>query len=433
MAKNDALGEQKHSKAGLAIALVTSLFFVWGLAMQLVNGLNSPLANYLQLTDTEASFLQVAYFGAYFVMAIPASLVAKRFGYKGGIIMGLILFVVGSFITYPATNIANFSLFLIAMFVIASGAASLEANCNPYVAKLGDKKHEAMRLNLSQSFNGIGSIVGPLILALIVGETVKPTDGMRLFRAAKEAFLANMGLVYIVIGIILAIVLLIFIFFRLPEPTADVENEEALSKEAKKATGYGAVLKKPHFALGILALFLYVGIQTVGFATISGFSQNFWFGDNLAAGSLALMVMTILFTIGRFVSVPIMAKVSPNKLLGIYMTCAAICFFVAFCGLFGLGPVAVVAFMLGFLFMSIGYPTIFSLSLVGLDGAAAKTGSSLLVMSIVGGAFVPLVSSAITDATGSLAFAALLCVPCIAYAAWYGFKGSKIGTVSNEQ
>ena len=162
----------KGRAATVAIVLVTSLFFVWGLTMNLVNALNSPMANYLELSSTSASLLQVAYYGAYFVMAIPASMVARRFGYKGGVVMGLALFVLGSLITVPATNAASFALFLVAMFVIAAGASTLETNCNPYITKLGDERHESMRLNLAQSFNGVGNIVGPLILGQILGTTV---------------------------------------------------------------------------------------------------------------------------------------------------------------------------------------------------------------------------------------------------------------------
>lgn len=404
--------KKPQSKATIAIALVTSLFFVWGLTMNLVNGLNSPMAQWLDLNPTEAALLQFAYFGAYFVMAIPASIIAKKFGYKGGVIVGLALFVIGSFVTIPATNIASFALFLLAMFIIAAGAASLEANCNPYITKLGDEEHESMRLNLAQSFNGIGSIVAPLILAQITAAAT-----------TKAVFLADTRFLYIIIGIVLAIMLVVFVLFKLPEPSQDASEE-------KSKAGYASVLKKPHFVLGVIALFLYVGIQTVGFAQVSDFSQKLWFlplnmttQEAQSAGALTLMVMTILFTVGRFLSVPLLAKFDPAKLLGIYMGAAAICFLIAF---LGLGIASVIAMVVAFLFMSIGYPTIFSLALKGLNGAAAKTASSILVMSIVGGALVPLLTGAIASAS-SIVTAMIVCVPCLAYCAWYGFSGARIG------
>ncbi|MCT6919922.1 MAG: MFS transporter, partial [Bifidobacteriales bacterium] len=162
------------SKATVAITLVIGLFFIWGLTMNLVNALNSPFSNYMELNSTQASLLQVAYYGAYFVMAIPAGIISKRFGYKGGVISGLILFAVGAFIVVPATNMASYGLFLFAMFVVALGASSLETNCNPYVTKLGDEKGESFRLNLAQSFNGVGNVVGPLILGRVLSKTLTP-------------------------------------------------------------------------------------------------------------------------------------------------------------------------------------------------------------------------------------------------------------------
>ena len=209
MTASSKKNSSKGSAATVAIVLVTSLFFVWGLTMNLVNALNSPMANYLELSGTEASLLQVAYYGAYFVMAIPASIVAKKFGYKGGVIMGLALFVLGSLVTVPATNVASYGMFLLAMFVIAAGASTLETNCNPYITKLGDEKHESMRLNLAQSFNGVGNIVGPLILSQFLGSTVAAGDSG--FIEAKLAFLSSMRGMYIVIAVVLAIVLAVFL------------------------------------------------------------------------------------------------------------------------------------------------------------------------------------------------------------------------------
>ena len=362
----------KGSAATVAIVLVTSLFFVWGLTMNLVNALNSPMANYLELSGTEASLLQVAYYGAYFVMAIPASIVAKKFGYKGGVIMGLALFVLGSLVTVPATNVASYGMFLLAMFVIAAGASTLETNCNPYITKLGDEQHESMRLNLAQSFNGVGNIVGPLILSQFLGSTVaagQPANG-----------------------------------------------------SAEKVT-FGSMLKRPYFALGVLAEFVFIGLQVAGMSLFSTFAMEQWPGMTAGTAAAYLSILSLLFTVGRFVSTPIMAKVDAGKLLGVYMTASAVLFFVAF---LGLGPVSVVAMIVSYLFVSIGYPVVFSLTLTGFQGSAVKTGSSALVMSIVGAALIPLLMSAIADAAG-INVALLVAVPGFFYVAWYGLFGCKIG------
>lgn len=419
----DAVGERRGSKAVVAIALVTSLFFVWGLTMNLVNGLNSPMANYLELSATEASLLQVAYYGAYFIMAVPASMVARRFGYKGGVVLGLALFVLGSFITVPATSAASFALFLVSMFVVAAGASSLEANCNPYITKLGDERHEAMRLNLAQGFNGVGSIVGPLVLAQILGVTV--SAGNPGFDVAKLDFLANMRTVYIVIGVVLAVLLAVFVFVKLPVPPGD---EDDGSEVHDKDASFARVVRRPHVALGVLAEFLYVGIQTIGMSLFSGIALDQWQGMSAATAAMLLSVLSLLFTVGRFVSVPLLARFDAGRMLGVYMAAAAALFLVCF---LGLGPVSVVALILAFLFMSIGYPTVFSLTLRGLNGAAAKTCSSALVMSIVGGAIVPLLAGALIDLSGSQTFAMIIAIPALAFVAWYGFKGSSIGLEEN--
>ena len=415
--RTDTRSTSRGAKATVAIVLVTSLFFVWGLTMNLVNALNSPMGNYLQLDGVQTALLQVAYYGAYFVMAVPASLVAKHFGYKGGVIMGLLLFVVGSFITVPATNVASFALFLVAMFVIAAGASTLETNCNPYITKLGDEKHEEMRLNLAQSFNGVGNIVGPLILAQILTTTVAP--GQPGFEQAKTAFLTNMGTIYIVIGIVLAVVLAVFVFIKLPTPPGDVEEE---SGQTEKVT-FGQMVKRPYFALGVLAEFIFIGLQVAGMALFSSYALQQWDGMTAGMAATLLSVLSLLFTVGRFATTPLMAKSPGGKILGVYMLLSAALMFVVF---LGLGPASVICFMVAYLFISIGYPTVFTLTLKGFKGTAVKTGSSALIMSIVGAAVIPLVLSAIADAAG-LQVAMLVTVPGFLYVAWYALKGCKIG------
>ena len=401
----------------IAIGLVTLLFFAWGLTMNLVNALNNPMGNYLELTGTEASFMQVAYYGAYFVMAIPASLISKKFGYKGGVISGLVLFVIGSLIIVPATNLASYAIFLLALFVVAAGAATLETNCNPYITKLGDEKHESMRLNLAQSFNGLGNVVGPLILAQFLGQTV--SAGQPEFATAKESFLGSMQGMYIVIAIAVAVILVVFILFKLPSPPGDVAEE----KSGKSKANSFAPFKKPYVFLGVLALFIFIGLQVTGMSLFSGFAQKEWVGLSAGDAAMYLSILSLLFTIGRFAAIPLLAKFNPGKILAIYMTASAVLFFVAY---LGLGQASVIALMVAYLFVSIGFPTVFSLALTGLQGSDVKTVSSVLVMSIVGAALLPLGMSAISDAFGiNVPF--LVAVPGFLYIAWYGLKGCKIG------
>ena len=201
-----------------------------------------------------------------------------------------------------------------------------------------------------------------------------------------------------------------------------LREEEATSGTAEKVS-FGSMLKRPYFALGVLAEFIFIGLQVAGMSLFSTFAMQQWPGMTAGTAAAYLSILSLLFTVGRFVSTPIMAKVDAGKLLGVYMTASAVLFFVAF---LGLGPVSVIAMIVSYLFVSIGYPVVFSLTLTGFQGSAVKTGSSALVMSIVGAALSPLVMSAVADAAG-INVALLLAVPGFLYVAWYGLFGSKLG------
>ena len=224
------------------------------------------------------------------------------------------------------------------------------------------------------------------------------------------------------IGVVLVVVLAVFALFKLPTPPGD--EEEAAGGVSSENSSFFGLLKRPHFALGVLAEFIFIGLQVAGMAVFSAYALKHW-GAGITAGTAAMMlsVLSLLFTIGRFVTTPLMAKFDPAKILGVYMTISAVLMFVVF---LGLGKVSVIAFMVAYLFISIGYPTIFSLTLKGIKGSAAKTGSSALVMSIVGAALIPLLLGVIQDAAG-IEIAILVMVPGFLFVAWYAFWGSKIG------
>jgi FHS family L-fucose permease-like MFS transporter len=409
--------ETKGSKAMIAIVLVTSLFLIWGVTMNLVNPLRDPFGQYMHLSATQTSLLQFAYYIAYFVMAIPAGLIAKRFGYKGGMISGLILFAIGAFLAIPATNMGSYGLFLFAMFVVALGASSLETNANPYITKLGDEEHESFRLNLAQSFNAVGNVISPILLGFIVPATIHPDNATE-----KTGFLNSIQMVYIVIGIVLVVVLAAFAFIKLPQPPGDVEEEAS----AASAAPAESPLKKPYVILGIIAEFIFIGLQVVGMGLFTTYAQQFG-GMNSSAALIWFTVLTVCFAAGRFITTPIMSRIDPGKILFVYMTLSAILMLITAAGW---GMFSVVCFVVAYLFISIGYPTIFSLTIKGLHGQATKTVSSALVMSIVGAALIPLLFGVIQDGVGGAAglqVALLVTVPCFAYLAWYAIKGSKMG------
>lgn len=407
------------SKATIAIVLVTSLFFIWGLTMNLVNALNSPFANYIELSSAEASLLQVAYYGAYFVMAIPAGLIAKRFGYKGGVISGLLLFALGAFMVIPATSMASYGLFLFAMFVIALGAASLETNCNPYITKLGDEKGESFRINMAQSFNGVGNIVGPLILGQILGTTV--ASGESGFDAAKTQFLNDTRTIYIVIGVVLVVVLAVFALFKLPTPPGDEEeaaggasSEQLLLRPAQAPALRIGRACRVHFhrpASGRHGGLLRLRAQALGRGHHSRHRSDDAFRAFPAVHHRTLRHHPIDGQIrSREDSWRIHDHFSRADVRGIPWPGQGLRHRVH-------GGVSVHFHRI---------PDHILLTLKGIKGSAAKTGSSALVMSIVGAALIPLLLGVIQDAAG-IEIAILVMVPGFLFVAWYAFRGSKIG------
>ncbi|MGE7774494.1 L-fucose:H+ symporter permease [Chitinophaga sp. NPDC101104] len=386
--------------------LVTSLFFMWGLAYGLLDVLNKHFQNALQIDKARSTLLQAAYFGAYFLMALPAGMLMKKFGYKFGIIFGLLLYAAGAALFYPSAHFANFDFFLLALFVLASGLTFLETAANPYVTVLGEPSTSEQRLNLSQCFNGLGSFLGPII-------------GAQLFFHGSESEaggdLGSVQLVYIVMA---AVVLLIaFMFYRTRLP----EIREASASEA--AAGGGKKLgQQQHFILAVVAQFFYVAAQVGIGALFINYVTEYWGeGATDKLGSQLLSLALGLFTVGRFAGTAIMRKVAPNTLLAAYAVInIALCAVV----MAGLGIASVVALIAIFFFMSIMFPTIFALGVKDL-GARTKEGSSFIIMSIVGGAVMPYVMGSIAD-SASTAIAFIVPLICFVVVLFYGWKGYKV-------
>lgn len=386
--------------------LVTSLFFLWGLAYGLLDVLNKHFQEVLNITKTRSTLLQLAYFGAYFLMALPAGIFMNKYGYKRGIILGLLLYAVGAFLFYPSAHYASFDAFLLALFVLASGLTCLETAANPYVTVLGSRETSEFRLNLSQCFNGVGSFLGPII-------------GGALFFGGNEAGGSDLGsvqLTYIVIG---AVVLLIaFFFYRttLPEikEAATPDPGQLAATTAKPLIAYG------HFVWGVIAQFFYVAAQVGVGALFINYVTEYWQGTSSEKASYLLAVSLALFTAGRFVGTAVMRTVAPNKLLALYAVInMVLCAFV----MAGNGAPSVYALMGVFFFMSIMFPTIFALGVKDL-GAHTKKGGAFIIMSIVGGAIVPYIMGTIADSR-STAFAYIVPLLCFAVVFYYGWKGYK--------
>ena len=393
-----------HSGYLVPLILVTSLFFLWGMAYGLLDVLNKHFQETLNVTKSRSTQLQLAYFGAYFLIALPAGLFMNRYGYKKGIILGLILYSIGAFLFYPAAEQMSFNFFLFATFVIASGLTCLETAANPYVTVLGPPEKGTFRLNLSQCFNGVGAFLGPLIAANLFfggGE-----------QAGEE--LDSVKMVYIIIG---AVVLVVAgLFFRTPLP--EIRESELTSTQAldKKP-----LIKHSNFVSGVIAQFFYVAAQVGIAALFINYCTESGNGISNETASYLLSVSLVLFTIGRFAGTALMRKIPANKLLMAYAVMNVIlCLIVAFVP----GWISIYSLMALFFFQSIMFPTIFALAVVDL-GHHTKKGSSFLIMSIVGGALMPLVMGIVAERY-STAISYLIPMLCFINVAWYGWKGYKV-------
>ena len=383
----------------LAFVLVTSLFFMWGLSYGLLDVLNKHFQETLQVSRARSGLLQAAYFGAYFLMALPAALLMQRRGYKTGILLGLALFASGALLFIPATSAAVFEFYLFALFVIACGLACLETAANPYVTVLGPAQSAARRLNLSQSFNGLGSFIGPFI-------------GGTLFFAGDEgegSAAHGVQLAYVVIA---AVVLLIAVLIaRTPMP--DIREE----RDAPAAGGESPLHKQKHFLAAVAAQFFYVAAQVGAGAFFINYVTEQVAIDSRRAAYLLSGALGC-FLIGRFVSTAWMGRISPARLMAAY---AVVNVALSLVVVAGLGWTSVVALMASFFFMSIMFPTIFALGIQGL-GAQTKRGASFIIMAIVGGALIPPLMGLIADRSGT-ATAFLIPAACYVIVAWYGRYG----------
>ncbi|KUG09146.1 L-fucose:H+ symporter permease [Solirubrum puertoriconensis] len=380
----------KTSRNLFAVGLITSLFFLWGFAVNLNPVLIPHLKKACQLTDAQSAFIDSAFFVAYFLMALPAGRFMQRFGYKGGILVGLALFATGAFLFYPAAEARTYGFFLAALFIIASGLTFLETAANPYITVLGHADSAAQRLNFAQSFNGLAATLAPLVGGQLIlsGRTLTAAEEQAMSPAELSAYLgreaAAVQLPYLAIGAVVLLVAVVLYFTRLPEIV-----EDAAEQEGSRAT---SLWQEKNLLLGVVAQFFYVGAQVC----ISSFFIRFAgqvAGIAEKTATLYLSGALLGFMAGRFIGTALLRVVPPARLLAIYSLVN-----MALIGLaVGLrGQLPVYALMGVEFFMSIMFPTIFSLSIRGL-GTHTKVGSSLLIMAIVSGAVFPVLMGWLSD------------------------------------
>lgn len=406
----------------LAMGVVTIIFFMWGFLTCLNDILVPHLKSVFTLNYTQAMLIQFTFFGAYFLMALPAGRLVAGLGYKNGIVTGLAVAGVGALLFWPAASMRTYPLFLLALFVLATGITVLQVAANPYVALLGPENTSSSRLNLAQAFNSAGTAIAPLFggLLILVAEPKTPEQLAAMPQAQALAYRTaeaqSVQMPYLGLAIVL-FALAVFIFlFRLPAVT------DASDKNQARQYGLFEPLRHRHVLLGVLGLFFYVGAEV----SIGSVLVNYLSMPDIGAMSAqtATRYVSAYWTgamVGRFIGSAMMLRIDPGKLLATFAGIAALLLVVT---LTTSGMTAVYAVVAVGLFNSIMFPTIFTLGMAKLGPLTSKA-SSLLIMAIVGGAIVPLLMGVLADHIG-LQHAFVLPLLCHLYIVYYGLSGSRV-------
>ena len=397
------------------LVVLTTLFFMWGLITSLNDILIPHLKGAFALSYVQAMLIQFCFFGAYFVMSLPAGLLVDRVGYRRGIIIGLIVAATGCLLFYPAAGARSYPYFLAALFVLASGITLLQVAANPFVAVLGSPETASSRLNLTQAFNSLGTTVGPLlgsalILAVVTAGGAAPVDAAADAESVQGPYL-GLAAALLALAVVIALA-------RLPAITAE---EPAAVDTQRAATLRSSVWQYRHLVLGALCIFVYVGAEV----SIGSFLVSFMHRPEVAGLSqkVAGNYVSLYWggaMVGRFIGAAVLARIRPGKVLAFNAAVATLLLILAM--LLG-GRTAMWALLLIGLFNSIMFPTIFTLAIAGL-GRFTGAGSGIVCMAIVGGAIVPVLQGFIAD-RGVLLYSFVVPAVCYLYIAWYGLAGHR--------
>lgn len=405
---------------------ITSLFFLWGIAHGMLDTLDKNFQDMLHLKKWQSSFIQFSLYGAYFGMAIPAGLYMKKYGYKKGIIFGLILFASGALLAAATAPLESFILFLLCLLIVGAGLTTLETAANPYTTKLGPPETAERRINFSQSFNGLAWVIGPLIALYIYGNQ-SHIEGEKMI---------SIILPFAIIGLVVLSVAFIFMRLKLPEIT---EEDEAAAHggvvsdldaglEITDVNDPRYISKKPlwqnrHFKMGFIAQACYVAAQTGVFSFLINFVTDHDMHPHFEVeyAPYFLSLGFLLFMIGRISGSAMMKYIKPTKILAFYSL--MICLLLPLVAI-EFGWVSLISIYLVFFFMSIMFPTIFALAIKSL-GKNTKEGASYLVMAVAGGAIFPPLMGAVAD-TYNMAVGFLVPIPLFAFILYYAVNGYKV-------
>lgn len=412
-------------KYSLPLALVFCLFFLWAISSNLLPTMIRQLMKTCELNTFQASFIESAYWLAYFIFPIPIAMFMKRFSYKSGIILGLLLAAAGGLLFFPAAIVKQYPVYLAIFFIIATGMCFLETAANPYVTALGNPDTAPRRLNLAQSFNGLGAFVAAMFLSKLVlsGNTFTrdtlPADYVGGWEGYISTETDSMKLPYLILALLLIIIAVVFIFSHLPK-IKEGDKEEGNTK-GEKLINFG-VLKRSHLRWGVIAQFFYNGGQTAINSLFLVYCCTYAGLDESTATTFFGFYM-LAFLAGRWIGTMLMIKFRPQNMLLLYAVVnVALCLVVTSVGgMVGLYLMLAISF-----FMSIMYPTQFSLALKDL-GSDTKSGSAFLVMAIVGNAFLPQITAYLMHTNSELYHIAYI-VPaiCFVFCAYYGWKGWRV-------
>lgn len=435
----------------IPFVLVTSLFFFWGVANNMTDTLLAAFKNILEMTDFQTSFIQMAFYGSYACFAIPAAFLIRKFDFKTGIIVGLVFYVIGTFLFYPASRLGSYNFYLFAIYIMAGGCSILETTANPYILSMGRPENATRRLNFAQSFNPIGSITGIVlsqifILSHLSANKNEMTDAQ--LQSAQNSELSAVTLTYMFVGVVLLFLLLGIVFYK-KMPATKEKSTLSFGKTVK------TLVKQKHYSMGVVAQFFYVGAQigvwsytiryvmlALGFVDpvtdsilpekVAAFLQNypFWRGlwqldgastaENI--GNTFYLTSLIIFMFSRFIFTALMRYMRPGILLSVAATGALLA---ALTAVFANGMTGVIGLVLISFFMSLMFPTIYGIALEGLSENESKVGGSFLVMAILGGALLTTGQGLLSTVSGDIRVSFWIPVACFVVVALYGLMANK--------
>ncbi|WP_215224412.1 L-fucose:H+ symporter permease [Echinicola shivajiensis] len=381
----------------LPFILLTSLFLLWGLANNMTDTLLAAFKKILSMTDTQTSWIQMAFYGAYFCLALPAAIYIKKYTYKSGVLLGLGLFAVGGLLFYPASILMSYGFFLFALYVLAGGLSILETSANPYIMVMGPEESATRRLNLAQSFNPVGSIIGVVLSKVFILSQLNVAEAedrgkmtaAELQQVQQAELDAVMG-TYVGVALFLVLVWMLIKFTKMPKASEDVQHDSL-------SNGFKRLFANKNYTFGVLTMFFYIGAQIgVWSFTIRYIMMELQLNESDASDYY--LAGLVLFTASRFLFTALMKFIRPSMLIAIS---AAIAIGLTFVVIFGGGMVGAIALVGISGCMSLMFPTIYGLAAEGL-GDDTKLGGSGLIMAILGGAVFPVIQGFVSDSFESI-------------------------------